>query len=82
MITRLATLVSITIFSLIAITPLSFAAEPHVSEIPDWIKNTAGWWADGQIDDGSFVSGVQWLISNGIMTVSYTHLTLPTIYSV
>ena len=39
------------------------------SEIPDWIKNTAGWWADGQIDDNSFVSGLQWLISNGIMKV-------------
>ena len=35
--------------------------------IPDWIKNNAGWWADGLIDDGSFVSGIQWLISNGII---------------
>ena len=35
--------------------------------IPDWIKNNAGWWADGQIDDSSFVSGLQWLISNGII---------------
>ena len=40
------------------------------SEIPSWIKNNAGWWADGQIDDGSFVSGLQWLISNGIMKIS------------
>ena len=23
--------------------------------IPSWIKNNAGWWADGQIDDSSFV---------------------------
>jgi len=38
--------------------------------IPSWIKNNAGWWADGQIDDGSFVSGLQWLISNGIMKIS------------
>jgi len=38
--------------------------------IPPWIKNNAGWWADGQIDDGSFVSGLQWLISNGIMKIS------------
>ena len=38
--------------------------------IPGWIKNNAGWWADGQIDDGSFVSGLQWLISNGIMKIS------------
>jgi len=38
--------------------------------IPYWIKNNAGWWANGQIDDGSFVSGLQWLISNGIMKIS------------
>ena len=42
------------------------------SEIPAWIKNNAGWWADGQIDDGSFVSGIQWLISNGIMSIPPT----------
>jgi len=72
MITKLAILASLAIFSLIAITPSSFADEPYVSEIPDWIKNTAGWWADGQIDDGSFVSGVQWLISNGIMSIPPT----------
>jgi len=40
--------------------------------IPYWIKNNAGWWAEGQIDDGSFVSGVQWLISNGIMSIPPT----------
>ena len=34
--------------------------EPVVS-IPGWIKNNAGWWADGQIDDSSFVSGLQCL---------------------
>ena len=43
--------------------------EPETS-IPDWIKSNAGWWADGQIDDSSFVSGLQWLISNGIMKIS------------
>ena len=42
------------------------------SEIPDWIKNTAGWWANDKIDDGSFVSGIQWLISNGIMSIPPT----------
>jgi hypothetical protein len=26
--------------------------------IPAWIKSNAGWWADGQIDDGSFVEGM------------------------
>jgi len=40
--------------------------------IPPWIKNNAGWWADGQIDDGSFVAGIQWLISNNVMTIPPT----------
>ncbi len=43
--------------------------QPETS-IPGWINNNAGWWADGQIDDPSFVSGIQWLISNGIMKIS------------
>ena len=30
------------------------------TSIPGWIKNNAGWWADGQIDDSSFVSGIHW----------------------
>ena len=42
------------------------------TSIPDWIKNNAGWWADGQIDDSSFVSGIQWLILNNVMTIPPT----------
>ena len=38
-------------------------------EIPSWIKNNAGWWATDQIDDNSFVSGIQYLIKNGIIIV-------------
>ena len=42
------------------------------TSIPGWIKNNAGWWADGQIDDGSFVTAIQWLISNDVMTIPPT----------
>ena len=45
-------------------------ADAAAAEIPDWIKTNAGWWADGLIDDGSFVQGIQYLIQNGIMTIS------------
>ena len=47
---------------------------PTESEIsiPSWIKNNAGWWAGGLIDDASFVSGIQWLISNGVITIPPT----------
>jgi hypothetical protein len=37
--------------------------------IPQWIKNNAGWWAEGQIDDASFVQGIQYLIQKEIMKI-------------
>jgi hypothetical protein len=42
------------------------------TSIPDWIKNNAGWWADGLIDDSAFVSGIQWLITNDVMVIPST----------
>ena len=41
-------------------------------EIPEWIKNNARWWAEGQIDDNSFVQGLQFLIKEGIMKIPPT----------
>ena len=35
--------------------------------IPGWIKNNAGFWANGQITDQDFVSGLQYLINQKIM---------------
>ncbi len=42
------------------------------AKIPSWIKNNAGWWADGSIDDDSFVQGIQFLIKEGIMKIPST----------
>jgi len=42
------------------------------AKIPDWIKNNAGWWADGLIDDNSFVEGIQFLIKEGLMKIPAT----------
>jgi len=42
------------------------------TSIPIWIKNNAGWWADGQIDDSSFLQGIQYLIKEGIMVIPPT----------
>ena len=43
---------------------------PQVPKIPSWIKNNAGWWADGTIDDDSFVSGIEYLIKENILHIS------------
>jgi len=42
------------------------------NEIPVWIKNNAGWWADGSIDDSSFVQGIQFLVQEGFMKIPIT----------
>ena len=38
-------------------------------EVPGWVKNTVGWWAEDKIHDTTFVSGIQYLISKGIIVV-------------
>ncbi len=37
--------------------------------IPSWIKNTAGWWAEGQIPDEEFLKGINFLIDNGLLII-------------
>ncbi len=40
--------------------------------VPEWIKNNAGWWAEGAIDDTAFVQGIQFLIKEGILKIPAT----------
>jgi len=40
--------------------------------IPEWIKNNASWWAEGQIDDGTFIQGIEYLIKNEIILIPET----------
>ena len=61
---------------IIVISSITGSEKPEISIdfsytklVPDWIKNNAGWWAGGQIDDNSFVSGIQWIISNNIIQI-------------
>ncbi len=48
-----------------------FILNPEI-KIPDWIKNNASWWSTDLIEDTDFVSGIQYLIKEGIMTIPQT----------
>jgi hypothetical protein len=37
--------------------------------IPSWVKKNAGYWATGQLGDSDFVSGIQYLVQQGIMKI-------------
>lgn len=41
----------------------------EAGSIPDWVRNNASWWADGLIDDQTFLRAIQFLIQEGILVV-------------
>ena len=46
------------------------AASPAWAEpIPEWVKSSAGWWADGITSDAEFAGAIQHLIEIGVITV-------------
>ena len=38
----------------------------------DWIKNIAAWWSQGLISDSEFIEAIEFLINEGVITVSAT----------
>ena len=59
---------------IIVIPPTEQEASSESTSIPAWIKNNAGWWADGQIPDSAFVQGIQFLIKEGIIVIEQERL--------
>ena len=53
---------------LVIIIPSVFAEE----NVPSWVKNTAGWWADNLITDNEFVNALEFLINEGIIKIDST----------
>jgi len=64
--------VLITLFSLIGssvLIPNSSAQEEP--QIPNWIKNVAGWWATNEISEKEFLAGIEYLINNNIIYIPF-----------
>ena len=62
-------LVLILFFSLIGsgILVLNSSAQEEI-QIPSWIKNVAGWWANDEISENEFLTGIEYLINNNIIS--------------
>ena len=52
------------VLSGIILIPNAFA-----ENVPDWVKNTAGWWAEDVISETEFVNAIAYLIKVGIIGV-------------
>ena len=64
---------NLTLFMVISIILVGIVSISTVQaqnfEIPVWIKNNAGWWSTDQIDDSSFLKGIEYLINKEIMII-------------
>ena len=45
-------------------------SETESQQIPSWLRNNAGWWAEGAISNEEFVKGIQFLIQKNIVKIS------------
>ena len=58
----------VTILGIFCISSTSNADAAY--DLPDWIKNLAGMWFSGVIDDDAFGAALDWLIENEIITAT------------
>ena len=60
------------ITAIAAILLVATTVSSAYAEVPGWVKNNAGWWAEGIISESEFLTGIAFLISDGIITVPAT----------
>jgi len=58
-------------FSLIGSGILVPNSSAQDTQIPDWIKDVAGWWAIGDISENEFLAGIEYLINNYIILIDF-----------
>jgi len=39
-------------------------------KVPDWVKNNVQWWANGQVDDQTFLNGIEFMVKEKIINIS------------
>ena len=54
----------IVFFLLIGILTGLIIPNVYAEGVPDWVKNTAGWWATDAISETEFVNAIEFLISD------------------
>ena len=66
-----SSIVLILSFSLIGSGILVPNSSAQDAQIPNWIKNVAGWWASGIISENEFLTGIEYLINNNIILLDF-----------
>ena len=57
------------IFLPILVILILLIPDVNAESVPDWVKNTAGWWASDAISEKEFVNAIEFLVNEGIIDV-------------
>jgi len=66
-----ALIILILSFSLIGSGILVPNSSAQDTQIPNWIKNVAGWWGSGIISENEFLTGIEYLVNNNIILINF-----------
>ena len=66
-----ASIILILSFSLIGSGILVPTSSAQDAQIPNWIKNVAGWWSSGVISENEFLTGIEYLVNNNIILLDF-----------
>jgi hypothetical protein len=66
------------ITTIVAILLVASTTSFAYAEVPSWVKTNAGWWADGTLSESEFISGIEFLITGGIIAVAPTSISSET----
>ena len=66
--------IAITTIATIVLVATSMSSVANAQEVPGWVKSNAGWWAEGTISESEFLSGIEFLVKDGIIVVPQTEV--------
>tara|TARA_B100000029_G_scaffold319149_1_gene311591 strand:+ start:269 stop:1348 length:1080 start_codon:yes stop_codon:yes gene_type:complete len=64
-------------FLIILFIGISLVPFSSAESIPEWVKNNASWWAERQISQTEFITGLEFLINEGIIYIPPTEPGIP-----
>jgi plastocyanin len=64
-------ILKITIIAISIVTLISFSTDfANAENIPDWVKNNALWYGQGEITETEFLNSIKFLIENNILVLN------------
>ena len=64
----MSTILAVAVAAVIIVT-LTAAPTYAQTTIPDWVKDVAGFWADGLIDDEAYAGTIEYLVNEGVIAI-------------